>query len=104
MAEQSLDSGAETRAVDSHSTSRNVTISLPVGTVTISDDMLVNPDAYIPAGDYNPHNVRPWIIGHEHGAFAVVFASSAQDAIDETIDSGKMDGMKVRDEDLASAT
>ena len=82
----------------------STTITLPVGTVIISDDMLVNPGDFIPDGDYNPHNVRPWIIGYEHGAFAIVFADCAQDAIDETINSGKMDGMKVSDDDLEAAT
>jgi hypothetical protein len=85
-------------------TGNSTKIHLPVGDVEISDDMIVNPDAYVPAGDYNPHNVRPWVIGHEHGAFAIVFAASAQDAIDETVDAGKMDGMKVSDEDYANAT
>jgi hypothetical protein len=85
-------------------TDMTITVHLRVGDVEISDDMLVNPDGFIPAGEYNPHNVRPWVIGHEHGAFAIAFASCEQDAIDEAIDAGKMDGMKVSDEDLATAT
>jgi hypothetical protein len=77
-------------------------IRLNVGTVTIDDSMVVESSDFIPYGEYNPHNVRPWIIGHEHGAFCVVFASDAQTAIDIAIDAGKMDFLRVSDEDYAA--
>ena len=52
---------------------------------------IVNQDEWIPAGVYNPHNVRPWLL-HDHGfVVAVVFASCLQDALDSAVDGDKMD-------------
>jgi hypothetical protein len=65
------------------------------------DTDVVEPSAFIPAGEFNPHNVRPWLL-HDHGfTVAVVFASCLQDAIDEAVDSGKMDRYMVKEEDMA---
>lgn len=66
----------------------------------IDDSMVVEPGDYIPRGDYNPHNVHPWVIGAEFGPFAVVFASDAGTALDIAADSGKMDFLMVSEEDL----
>lgn len=56
-----------------------------------SDADVVNPDDFIAKGEYNPHNVRPFLL-HDHGfTVAVVFAQSLQDAIDEAVDADKMD-------------
>lgn len=79
-------------------------VSLKVGTVKITDDMVVNPGDYIPEGEYNPHHVRPFVIGHEFGPFAVVFADCDQHAIDEAIDSGKMDFLQVKGDELEQMT
>lgn len=70
-----------------------------VGDITITDEMVVNPHDYIPYGDSNPHNVHAYILGHEFGPFAIVFADSAQDAIDLAIDEGRMDMLLVSHED-----
>lgn len=62
---------------------------------------VVNPDDFIPAGEYNPHNVRPFLL-HDHGfVVAVVFASCLQDALDEAADAGKLDRYDVGEEDHA---
>lgn len=67
--------------------------------ITFSDSDIVNPDDWIAAGEYNPHNVRPWLL-HDHGfVVAVVFADCLQDAIDEAVDAGKMDRYAVADSD-----
>ena len=56
-----------------------------------SDEDICNPDDFIPGGEYNPHNVRGWLL-HDHGfTVCVVFADSLQDAIDEAVDADKMD-------------
>ena len=58
--------------------------------IKFSDADVVNPDDFIPAGESNPHNVRPFLL-HDHGfTVAVVFADCLQDAIDEACDAGKM--------------
>lgn len=80
------------------------TVKLPQGDIELTDEMVVRPEDFIPRGEYNPHNVRPWVIGAEFGAFAIVFADCEQDAIDTAIDEGKMDFLKVSDADLAAAT
>jgi hypothetical protein len=59
--------------------------------VKFSDADVVNGGNFIPKGEYNPHNVRPWLL-HDHGfAVAVVFADCEGDAIDEAVDGGKLD-------------
>lgn len=81
-----------------------LTVILNQAEVEIDDNMVVDVQDFIPAGEYNPHNVRPFVLGDEFGVFAIVFASHEQEAIDKAIDSGKMDGMKVSDEDLENAS
>ena len=49
-------------------------------------DVLIN-NAVLPQ-EFNPHNVRLWIIGHEFGAICAVWASCEQDAFDEMLDAG----------------
>ena len=58
---------------------------------TFDDSDVVNPDDFIPAGDYNPHNIHPFLL-HDHGfTVAVVFASNLQDALDTAVDEDRMD-------------
>jgi len=64
---------------------------------------VVNPDDYIPTGEFNPHNVRPWLIHNEYGTLAIVYASHEQDALDEAVDGDKMDSCMVSPEDYAEA-
>lgn len=49
-------------------------------------DVLLN-NVVLPQ-EFNPHNVRLWIIGHEFGAICAVWASCEQDAFDEMLDTG----------------
>lgn len=68
--------------------------------VTISDADVVNPREYIPAGEFNPHNVRPWA-AFDHGfCVGVAFASCDQDALDELADAGKLDRFKLDEEEI----
>lgn len=67
---------------------------------TFSDSDVVDYREWIPKGEYNPHNVRPFLL-HDHGfTLAVVFASCLQDAIDAAVDAGKLDRFKLTEEDL----
>ena len=69
-----------------------------------SDEDVVNVRDFIPAGEYNPHNVRPWLL-HDHGfTIAVVFADCLQDAIDIAIDEDKMDRFLIQESDMGDYT
>lgn len=68
--------------------------------VQISDADMVNPEAFIPRGEYNPHRVRPWL-ALDHGfPVGIVFADCEQDALDELADSGRLDRYQVAPEEL----
>lgn len=60
-------------------------------------DILLN-DVTMP-GDYNPHNVRLWVIGHEFGPICALWAANEQDALDEMLDQG-YEHFLVADEDF----
>lgn len=63
--------------------------------ISFTDKDVVNFDDFIADGEYNPHNVRPWLL-HDHGTvIAVVFASSLQDALDEAADNDKLDHLMI---------
>lgn len=71
------------------------------GEITFSDADVINYDSFIPEGEFNPHNVRPWLL-HDHGfVLAIVFADCEQDAIDEAVDQGKLDRYRISEADLA---
>lgn len=70
------------------------------GEITFTDADVVNVDDYIPQGESNPHNIRPWLL-HDHGfVVAVVFATRLQDALDKAADSDKLDRYLISNEDL----
>jgi len=50
-------------------------------------------------GEYNPHNVRPWIIGNEYGAICLVWAENEQEALDVMVDSGLGDSFLIDEYD-----
>lgn len=47
------------------------------------EDVLLN-DPILP-GEFNPHNVTLWLIGHEFGPVVAVWASNESDALDEML-------------------
>ena len=62
---------------------------------------VINADDWIPQGEYNPHNVRPWLF-HDHGhVLGIVFADNYGDAEDELADSGKVDHLLVDASELS---
>ena len=68
--------------------------------IKFADKDIVEIDDWIPTGEYNPHNVRPWLL-HDHGfVLCVVFASSLQDELDIAVDEDKLDRFQVSEEDL----
>lgn len=61
------------------------------GQIKFTDTDVINLDDWIPAGEYNPHNVRPFLL-HDHGfVLCVVFADCLSDALDIAADEGKFD-------------
>ena len=60
-------------------------------------DILLN-NVMMP-GDYNPHNVRLWVIWHEYGPICALWAPNEQDALDEMLDQG-YEQFLVADEDF----
>lgn len=68
--------------------------------ITFTAADILNEDEWIPAGEYNPHNVCPYLL-HDHGfPLAVVFADCLQDAIDIAADYGKLERYKLYPEDV----
>ena len=68
--------------------------------VKFSSEDVVDIGDWIPEGEYNPHNIHPWLL-HDHGfVVAVVFASNLQDALDIAVDNDKMERYLVADEDM----
>lgn len=64
--------------------------------IKFSDSDIVNPDEWIPEGEYNPHKVRPFLF-HDHGfVLCIVFASCEQDAL---VDAGKLERYAVNQGD-----
>lgn len=65
--------------------------------ISFDDSDVVNLDDWIPAGESNPHKVRPFLF-HDHGfTLAVVFATCLQDALDIAADAEKLDRFKIGD-------
>lgn len=59
--------------------------------ITFTDGDVLNKEDWIPQGEYNPHNVHPWLF-HDHGfVLCVVFAGNLQDALDIAADADKLD-------------
>jgi alpha-L-arabinofuranosidase len=55
-------------------------------------------------GDFNPHNVRLWVIGNEYGPLCAVWADCEQDALDEATDAGLLDSFLVPAEEAEKMT
>jgi hypothetical protein len=64
---------------------------------------VVNPDDYIPNGEFNPYKIHPFLIHNEFGPLCVVYASNLQDALDEAVDGDKLDSCLVSPEDYKEA-
>ena len=53
--------------------------------------------------EFNPHNVRLWVIGNEYGPMCALWADCEQGALDELIDQGRGDSFLVSLEDQEAA-
>lgn len=60
---------------------------------------IANPEDFIPDGDYNPHNVRPFVINNEYVYLCIAYASNLQDALDSAADADMLRGLALDRED-----
>lgn len=58
----------------------------PAMSIELEPERVLCNDVTLP-WDFNPHNTRLWVIGHEFGAVCAVWANCEQDALDEMVDS-----------------
>ena len=72
----------------------NLIQSLSLNGHTFSDKDVVNPDDFIPAGESNYHNVRPFLLTSGTDTL-VVFADCLQDALDEAVDQNRLDAYQL---------
>ena len=70
--------------------------------IKFTDNDVVNSNDYIPAGEHNPHNVRPYLVYDQGFTLAVVFADSAKDALNKAANDGKLDSYIVFESDLVN--
>ena len=61
---------------------------------------IVNGDSMIPHGEFNPHNVHPFILHDAGFVLGVVFAEHLQDALDEAVDNDILDRFQVTEAEL----
>jgi hypothetical protein len=70
-----------------------------VNQITFSDNDVINTEDFIPRGESNMHNVRPWLL-HDCGfVLCVVFADCLQEAIDIAVDNNKLDRFLIDEKD-----
>lgn len=62
---------------------------------------IINGESMIPHGEFNPHNIHPFILHNAGYVLGVVFAESLQDALDEAVDNNVLDRFQVTDKELA---
>jgi hypothetical protein len=71
---------------------------------TFDEDDVSNPDDFIPAGDFNPHNIRPYILHSAGSVLAVAFSENSEDAMSEAADGGQLEGRKITDDNIDETT
>lgn len=63
--------------------------------IVFTSEHIILAHEFIRDGAYNPYRTRPFAIGYEFGVLAVVFANSEGCAIDEAVDAGKLDTLRL---------
>ena len=73
---------------------------LPAREIEIEAERVLTNDVTLP-WEFNPHNVRLWVVGNEFGALGAVWASHEQDTLDTLVDENLGDSLIVKEEDWA---
>lgn len=66
--------------------------------IEMDSERILTNDVTMP-WEYNPHNVRLWIVCNEYGALGAVWAGNEQDALDTLVDENLGDGLLVDEAD-----
>jgi len=77
----------------------DIKLSSITNSISLDDERILTNDVTFPH-EYNPHNVRFWVIGNVYGAACAVWADCEQGAIDEACDAGLMDAFLVDEDDF----
>lgn len=62
---------------------------------------IVNGGDMIPAGEFNPHNIHPFILHDAGFVLGIVFAEHLQDALDEAVNNDVLDRYQVTETEMA---
>jgi hypothetical protein len=65
----------------------------------VKDELVVTNDVMFP-WEYNPHNVRPWLVVTSIGVLGLVWGSCEGDALDTLIDEDLGDSLILSEEDV----
>lgn len=65
----------------------------------VKDELVVTNDVTFP-WEYNPHNVRPWLVVTSIGVLGLVWGSCEGDALDTLIDEDLGDSLILSEEDV----
>ena len=71
--------------------------------VDLSDDHILLNHVILP-WEFNPHNVRLWIVSNEYGALGAVWANNEQDALDELVNNDLGNGLLIDEADADDET
>jgi len=75
-----------------------------VNEIKFTDKDIVDVEDCVYAGEFNPHNIHPFLF-HDHGyVLCVVFASHLQDALDKAVDEDKLDRFQVDAKEVEAMT
>ena len=61
---------------------------------------IANPEAFIPKGSYNPHNIHAHLLFNEYGLLCIAYASHLQEALDVAVDENRMDSMLIPEDEI----
>ena len=74
----------------------------PADTIELELDRILCNDVTLP-GEFNPHDVRLWVVGNEFGALGAVWGGE-HDALDTLVDANLGDGLLIDEEDADDET
>lgn len=71
-----------------------------VSEIQFSDVDVVNPDDFVPTGDYNPHRTHPFLFHDAGFVLGIVFSDNLSDAFDELADSDKIEHFEISETEM----
>lgn len=81
-----------------NATARKYAHEGPASAELDAEKILCNEEPILP-GDYHPHDMRLWVIGHEFGGICAVWATNEQDALDNAVDLNVLDCLMAETQD-----